>query len=76
MVKILIIISLLAYTALGEKCYALNLEGGGSHGAYEAGCIYQLAHSLPADEIKWNVVTGISTGAINSGVVSQFAPGD
>ena len=69
------LISLLVESVAGATCKALSMEGGGSHGAYEAGVIWGLAKGLPDDEVNWNVVTGISTGAINSGGVAQFPMG-
>jgi len=71
----LFLISLLVESVAGATCKALSMEGGGSHGAYEAGVIWGLAKGLPDDEVNWNVVTGISTGAINSGGVAQFPMG-
>jgi predicted acylesterase/phospholipase RssA len=35
-----------------------------------------LVDSLPADEAKWDVITGISVGSINAMGISQFAQGD
>jgi len=56
-------------------CRALALEGGGSRGAYQAGALLGLTTLLPGEDIMWNVVTGISTGALNSGLVAQFPMG-
>lgn len=61
--------------ALSEKCYGLALEGGGSRGAYEASVIYTLVNNLPPEEVRWNVVTGVSTGALNAGGLSMFPYG-
>lgn len=35
----------------GRKCYALAIEGGGSHGAYEAGVIHGLVNNVPDSEV-------------------------
>ena len=59
-----------------QKCRALSLEGGGSHGAYEAGCLQVLVESLPAEDVEWDVITGISIGAFNTGLASQFPKGE
>ena len=72
------ILTILSFAGIAhsEKCRAISLEGGGSHGAYEAGAIWQLVNSLPSEEVAWNVVTGVSTGALNSGGVAQYAMGE
>ena len=69
---------LLSSTAYAKQdiCHALALSGGGNKGAYEAGVVYQLAHSLPADEVTWDVVSGVSAGALNAAGISIFAVGD
>jgi len=59
-----------------KKCRVLVLQGGGDKGAYQAGVIKGLSESLPEEERKWDVVTGISVGAINAGVLSLFEKGD
>ena len=49
-----------------NKCRILALSGGGDKGAYQAGAIVGLINNLPAEEVKWDVVTGISIGSINA----------
>ena len=71
----LLFISLLGLSS-ADQCIALSLEGGGSRGAYEAGVFQVLATDPRAGNVKWNVVTGISIGAINAGMVCLFAMGD
>ena len=71
------IVLLLGFTAVDAKrCYGLSMEGGGTHGAYEAGILYSFAHNMPPDEIQWNVISGISTGSINAGQCAQFPMGN
>ena len=70
-----LLILLLTSSAAGATCRALSLEGGGSKGAYQAGALLTLTSQLPGEDIQWNVVTGISTGALNSGGVSMFPMG-
>lgn len=62
--------------ALQDSCHALVLSGGGNKGAYEAGAVYGLAHSLPGADVTWDVVSGVSAGALNAGGISIFAVGD
>ncbi len=58
-----------------KKCRVLALEGGGDKGAYQAGVIQGLTMLLPPDDIKWEVVTGISVGSLNGGGFSIFDMG-
>jgi len=52
------------------------MSGGGSKGAYEAGVLYGLI-TTDTDKAKYeyDVVTGVSAGAINTGAVSVFGKG-
>jgi predicted acylesterase/phospholipase RssA len=59
-----------------DKCHALVLSGGGNKGSYEAGTIYGMAHILDASEVTWDVVSGVSAGAMNSGGISIFEVGN
>lgn len=59
-----------------ESCLALALNGGGAKGAYQAGAIYGWMHEGNPDDFQWDVVTGISGGAINAGAMSVWAPED
>ena len=49
-----------------EKCNALVLSGGGSHGAWEAGVLWGLLHNGNPADYEWDHVTGISAGSINT----------
>ena len=51
------------------------LEGGGALGAYEAGALYSLTQNLPAAEVMYDVVSGVSIGAINSAAIGVFPKG-
>lgn len=53
-------------------CQALVLSGGANKGAYEAGVIYGMAHILPEDQVRWDVLSGVSAGALNCGGVSVW----
>lgn len=59
----------------GNKCHALALSGGGSHGSYEAGVLWSLVKGKPND-FKWDVITGVSAGSINALAISAFKIGD
>ena len=71
-----LLLSYSAVPATADTCRALALEGGGSHGAYQAGVLIGLIDGLDPAEVQWNVVTGISAGSLNAGAVSQYAMGD
>lgn len=58
-----------------EVCHALAMSGGANKGAYEAGVVYGLAHNLPADQVAWDVITGVSAGAINAAGMSVWPVG-
>ena len=58
------------------KCHALALSGGANHGAWETGVMWGLLHYGDPAEFTWDVVTGVSAGAINTSIISVFAPGD
>eukprot|EP00744_Colponema_vietnamica_P004212 GILI01006326.1.p1 GENE.GILI01006326.1~~GILI01006326.1.p1 ORF type:complete len:346 (-),score=117.87 GILI01006326.1:190-1227(-) len=65
-----------ASAAANKKCYALALAGGGDKGAYEAGAVKAFIDKLPADQVQWDVISGISVGSINTAAMGLFAKGD
>lgn len=56
-------------------CRALALGGGGDRGAYEAGVLKALVELQPAEEVQYDVVTGISAGSLNAAGFCQFPKG-
>lgn len=52
------------------------MSGGGSRGAYEAGVLIGLVNGLPASNVTWDVVTGISAGSIVTFGTALFSVGD
>lgn len=52
---------------------ALVLPGGGARGAYQVGVLKAISEVLPGPAIPFPVVTGISAGAINAGVIASHA---
>lgn len=52
------------------------MSGGANYGAWEAGVLWGLVHYGNPADFTWDVVTGVSAGAINTGAVVLFAPGD
>lgn len=62
--------------ASGEKCYALALSSGDETSAYQAGAIAGIANSnLSADEYAYDSVSGVSGGAINAVILSNYTKG-
>ncbi len=59
-----------------DKCRILVLEGGGDRGAYHAGAFHELVNNLPSEEVAYDIVTGISVGALNGLALSFFEKGD
>lgn len=47
---------------------ALVLSGGGSRGAFEAGVV----KALTDEGVRWDLIAGISVGALNGGLLAQF----
>ena len=59
-----------------DHCYALALSGGGTNAVWESGVFWGLTHYGNPDDFKYDVVTGISGGSINTGMISLFDIGD
>lgn len=55
-------------------CRALVMSGGANKGAYEAGVIHGLSHLLPGEEAFYDVVSGVSAGALNAAAIAMWAP--
>ena len=62
--------------AAQRVCRALAMSGGGSNGAWESGMLYGFAHSANPQDFYYDVITGISAGAINTAGLAGFAPSD
>lgn len=69
-------IFLLLPLASSSKCRALTMQGGGVHGAYEAGVLQGLIDNLPPEETAWDFLTGVSIGSCNTVFASQFKVGE
>jgi len=74
---IFIILAALALSsdAQADKCLGLVLQGGGDKGAYQAGALLGLVNGL-GSEAQYDVISGVSIGAVNAAFISQFAKGD
>lgn len=67
-----------AANALGPdgKCRILSLRGGGVHGAFEVGVLKAMIENMPANEMMYDYVGGVSVGALNAAILASFAPGE
>jgi NTE family protein len=63
-----------AASADQKVCRALVMSGGANKGAYEVGVIHGLSHLLPGEEAHYDVVSGVSAGAMNAGAIAMWAP--
>jgi predicted acylesterase/phospholipase RssA len=54
-----------------RKCYTVAIEGGGSNGAWEAGCFLGMNNYLNKT-LKYDAFSGISVGSIMSGSLAQY----
>ena len=62
--------------AESDVCRALVLSGGATNGAWEAGILWGLANYGDPTDYHYDVVTGISAGAINAAGLAGWAPED
>lgn len=73
-ILIALVISSQTVSGLQDICRAVVLEGGGDLGAFEAGVLDGLVDALGVDA-QWDVVAGVSVGALTSGALSQYPKG-
>jgi len=71
LIGLLLLASVPIVSAGTRKCRILALEGGGDKGAYEAGVFSYMANHLPPEEVQYDVLTGVSVGALNAAGLSQ-----
>jgi predicted acylesterase/phospholipase RssA len=57
-----------------RKCKALVMSGGANKGAYEAGVAHGLSRLLNGTDAHYDVVSGVSAGALNSAAMAYWAP--
>ena len=58
-----------------DKCRALALRGGGMKGNYEVGVLQSFLDHLPAEEIQYDVVAGVSIGSVNAATIGMYEKG-
>ena len=62
--------------ASAKKCRALALRGGGTKGNYEVGVLQSFLENLPQEEIEYDVVVGVSIGAVNAATIGMYDKGE
>lgn len=67
-------LALLAHARKDITCNALVLSGGANLGAWEVGVMWGLAMYGNQEDYHWDVVSGISAGAINAAGTAGFSP--
>lgn len=72
----MLLVLLLPALSIAKQCIGLTIEGGGCKGAYSAAVIKAMTDYLPAADLEYNIITGVSAGALNTGAYSQFSIGD
>lgn len=58
-----------------DKCRVLALRGGGTLGAYEVGVLKAMSEMLDPIDIQYDVVEGVSVGALNAFVLATYPKG-
>jgi predicted acylesterase/phospholipase RssA len=56
------------------KCNALVLSGGSNNGAWEVGVMWGLTTYGDPTDYYWDVISGISAGAINTAGTAGWKP--
>jgi NTE family protein len=54
----------------------LALRGGGTKGAYEVGALKAMVEMMQPLEYAYDVIVGVSIGAINAGILSLWKRGE
>lgn len=57
------------------KCRVLAMRGGGIHGSFEVGVLKAFIDSLDPIDYRYDVLSGVSVGALNTGIMSIFEYG-
>ena len=62
------------HMAVAVECHALVLSGGSNNGAWEIGVMWGLTAYDDPNKYYWDVVSGISAGAINTAGTAGWRP--
>ena len=61
---------------LSDVCRTLVLSGGGNNGSWEVGALWGLVNYGNVADFAYEVVTGVSAGAMNTAVIAGYEIGD
>lgn len=75
MIKCILILILLFHSSFSWTCRALALGSAGDRFPYEAGVLESLLRFEKPENIKYDVIGGVSGGAINSAIFAEFEKG-
>ena len=64
------LISFSLFTTVTQSCNILSLSGGGVYGAFEIGIVSNLIEK----KHTWDLITGVSAGALNTAYLSTIEP--
>lgn len=71
----LVLVCCLASVTQATQCRGLALQGGGDRGAYHVGMFNAMFELLNKEDYAYDVVTGVSVGALNGAGFSMFEKG-
>jgi predicted acylesterase/phospholipase RssA len=63
------------YLPRDEHCRVLALRGGGTKGAYEVGALKAMSEMLDPIDLAYDVIEGVSIGAINAAMMASYPRG-
>lgn len=75
-ILITMLVYLMSFSQADEICRALALRGGGTKGAYEVGVLLGFLKHLKPEDMAYDVVVGVSIGAINGAIMALYEKGD
>lgn len=70
--KFIIYLFFVSYIVCSPNCRILALSGGGAHGSFEVGVLKKLSQI----GYNWDIITGVSAGAINTGLLGMYSIND
>lgn len=73
--SIVLLAFLLAVCMAGDKCRILSFSSGTEKVAYQVGALKALIENMDPEEVKYDVVSGVSFGAFNAAILSLYEPG-
>lgn len=74
----LLVVLMLALTVFAkqDKCRILSFSSGTEKVAYQVGALKALIENMDPEDVKYNVISGVSFGAFNAAIASVHKVGD